>query len=64
MKRSIAVGLLAAACATSGTFRQAEQAERRESFDEAVLLYSRAVKENPGGYQNCTTRVGLVGGFR
>ena len=47
MKRSIAVGLLAAACATSGTFRQAEQAERRENFDEAVLLYSRAVKENP-----------------
>ena len=47
MKRLIAAGLLAAACATSSTFREAEQAERRESFDEAVLLYSRAVKENP-----------------
>ena len=47
MKRLIAASLLAAACATSSTFREAEQAERRESFDEAVLLYSRAVKENP-----------------
>ncbi len=47
MKRSIAVAVLATACATSSTFRQAEKAERREDYDQAVLLYSRAVQENP-----------------
>ena len=47
MRRLVVAALLASACATSSTFREAEQAERREDYDEAVLLYSRALKENP-----------------
>jgi len=36
-----------AGCATSSAFRAGEKAERRQSYDQAVLEYSRALKANP-----------------
>jgi general secretion pathway protein D len=43
-------------CASSGAFHSAEQAERQQDYDRAVLEYSRAVKLDP---DNLTYRKGL-----
>lgn len=55
MKRAaLALVLVAlAGCASSKAFRAAEQAERRQDYDRAVLEYSRALKLEPEnvGYQ-------------
>ncbi|MCY3842869.1 MAG: hypothetical protein OXH69_04935 [Acidobacteria bacterium] len=40
-----------AACATSGAFRTAQQAELRQDFDRAVIEYGRAVAERPNDRQ-------------
>ena len=48
MKRAaILLALLAAACATSSAFRAGEKAEHRRDYDQAVLEYSRALKDEP-----------------
>ncbi|HEX6068266.1 MAG TPA: secretin N-terminal domain-containing protein, partial [Longimicrobiaceae bacterium] len=39
--------LLLAGCATSSAFRAGEKAERRQDYDQAVLEYSRAAKNDP-----------------
>ena len=39
--------LALAGCATSSAFRAGEKAERRQNYDQAVLEYSKALKENP-----------------
>ena len=50
MRRSVLVlaALAVAGCATSAAFRAGEKAEHREEFDQAVLEYSKAVKDQPG----------------
>jgi general secretion pathway protein D len=55
----IAAALAAAAsagCATSGTLRAAERAERNQDFDRAVIEYTNALRTNPGSR---TTRLAL-----
>ena len=43
----VAIGLLAAACATSEAYRAGEKAERRQDYDRAVLEYSRTLQRDP-----------------
>lgn len=45
--RAALLALVLAGCATSSAFRAGERAERRHDYDQAVLEYSRALKENP-----------------
>ena len=45
--RAVLLALLMAGCATSSAFRAGEKAERRRDYDEAVLEYSRALKNDP-----------------
>ena len=55
----IAAALAAAAsagCATSGTLRAAERAERNQDFDRAVIEYTNALRNNPASR---TTRLAL-----
>lgn len=49
MRRLLPLGLALAllGCASSGAFRSAEQAERRQDWDRAVVEYSRAVSLSP-----------------
>jgi general secretion pathway protein D len=54
--RVVVLLAVASGCATSGAFRAAEQAERRQDYDRAVLEYSKAVQESP---DNLTYRRGL-----
>lgn len=39
--------LAAAACATAGGLRDGERAERERDYDQAVLIYTRALQERP-----------------
>ena len=48
--------LASAACATTGSFRAGEDAERVEDFDLAVVQYTKAVREKP---DDTTARVAL-----
>jgi general secretion pathway protein D len=51
-----AVAVLAlAGCATSGAFRAAQDAERRQDFDAAVLGYSKAVQDHPDNLEYRTS---------
>jgi general secretion pathway protein D len=43
----VLVALLAAGCATSTAFRNGQQAERNDNYDQAVVEYTRALRENP-----------------
>ena len=44
---TLAAGLTAAACASRGPMRRAEQAERRSDYDRAVVEYTAALRRNP-----------------
>ena len=44
---ALLLALALAGCATSSAFRAGEKAERRQNYDQAVLEYSKALKENP-----------------
>jgi general secretion pathway protein D len=44
---SLLLVLILAGCASFGAFRQAQEAERREEWDQAVLKYMEAVRQNP-----------------
>ena len=45
-----AIAVLAAfltACATSSAFRNGKRAEQNDNYDQAVVEYTKAVRENP-----------------
>ena len=44
---AVLLAVVMAGCATSSAFRAGEKAERRHDFDQAVLEYSRALKDSP-----------------
>ena len=43
----VLLAVVLAGCATSSAFRNGEKAERRRDYDQAVLEYSKALKNDP-----------------
>ncbi|MEO1082836.1 MAG: tetratricopeptide repeat protein [Acidobacteriota bacterium] len=54
---AIALCLLMAGCASQGLYRQAQMAEQQGNWDEAVLKYLEAVRQNP---ENIAYRASLM----
>ena len=43
----VLLALMVSACATAGALRNGERAERERNYDQAVVIYTRALQERP-----------------
>ena len=48
--RLVALGALAAGCATSSALRDGRAAERADDYDRAVVEYTQALREDPDNF--------------